>query len=265
MSALVRSSFHAFTLAMLACACTLVAQTINTVVGASLLPIPSAPATAPREVSTATSPPTPLSAELLARHTGLSIGIVSVVAGAVVLLLWIPIRERPGLGTVSNVVLVGLAIDGTIWLTPAPQALALRIPLLAAGVVLNGVATGLYISARFGPGPRDGLMTGLHRVTGRSVRLVRTGIEATVLVSGLLLGGTAGVGTVVYALAIGPLSQRFLRLFAIPGARPESADTARGTGPGGSHVVARGNVPPDGDGSGGRRRAWWRGGAILRR
>ncbi|WP_246530579.1 YczE/YyaS/YitT family protein [Streptomyces bathyalis] len=201
----------------------------------------------------------------LARHTGLSIGTASVVAGAVVLLLWVPIRQRPGLGTVSNVVLVGMAMDGTIWLTPTPDALALRIPGLALAVVLNGVATGLYISARFGPGPRDGLMTGLHRVTGRSVRLVRTGIEATVLVSGLLLGGTAGVGTVVYALGIGPLSQLFLRVFAVPAAQPESADGSPSTGTGASHVVARGTVGRDEDAAGGRRRAWWRGGAILRR
>lgn len=199
----------------------------------------------------------------LARHTGLSIGTVSIAAGAAVLLLWLPMRQRPGLGTVSNVVLVGLAMDGTIWLfSPAPQALALRIPTLAAAVVLNGVATGLYISARFGPGPRDGLMTGLHRVTRRSVRLVRTGIEAAVLVTGLLLGGTAGVGTVVYALGIGPLSQLFLRLFAVP--KQGASDVA-----GGSRVVSSGTGGPqqreEEDEVPGQRRAWWRGGAILRR
>ncbi|SCK56927.1 YitT family protein [Streptomyces sp. WMMB 322] len=201
----------------------------------------------------------------LARHTTLSIGTVSVVAGAVVLLLWVPMRQRPGLGTVSNVVLVGVAMDATILLTPAPDALALRIFAVAAGVVLNGVATGLYISARFGPGPRDGLMTGLHRVTGRSVRLVRTGIEATVLVSGLLLGGTAGAGTVVYALAIGPLSQLFLRVFAVPAAPAGPSDGAPLIFPGSSHVVARGTGRRNEDETVGRRRAWWRGGAILRR
>ncbi|MGH3312270.1 MAG: YczE/YyaS/YitT family protein [Streptomyces sp.] len=152
----------------------------------------------------------------VARHTPLSIGTVSIIVGAVVLLLWMPLRQRPGLGTVSNVVLIGLAMDGTIWLMPEVRALAVRIPLMVAAVVLNGVATGLYISARFGPGPRDGLMTGLHRVTGRSIRLVRTGIEVAVLVTGLLLGGTAGAGTVLYALAIGPLSQVFLRVFVVP-------------------------------------------------
>ncbi|SCK06048.1 Uncharacterized membrane protein YczE [Streptomyces sp. WMMB 714] len=164
----------------------------------------------------------------VAERTDLSIGVVAIIASGVVLLLWVPLRQRPGLGTVSNALLVGLAMDGTISLVPTPDALAAQIPLMVAAVVLNGVATGLYISARFGPGPRDGLMTGLHRVTGRSIRLVRTGIEATVLVSGLLLGGTAGVGTVLYALAIGPLSQLFLRVFAVPG--PPAAPV-RGGGP----------------------------------
>lgn len=149
--------------------------------------------------------------------TGLSMGTVTIATGAVVLLLWWPLRERPGLGTVSNVVLIGLAMDATLWLTPVPHALALRVPLLVGGVLLNGVATGMYISAVFGPGPRDGLMTGLHAVTGRSVRLVRTGIEIAVLITGVLLGGSAGVGTVLYALAIGPLAQFFLRFFAVPG------------------------------------------------
>lgn len=151
----------------------------------------------------------------VAEHTGLSIGLVSIVVGAVVLLLWWPLRQRPGLGTVSNVFLVGLSMDATLWLVPAPDSLWMRGPLLAAGIVLNGAATGLYITARFGPGPRDGLMTGLHQATGRSIRLVRTGIEVAVLACGFLLGGSAGIGTVAYALAIGPLSQLSLRLFAI--------------------------------------------------
>ncbi|WP_210732894.1 hypothetical protein [Streptomyces sp. RKND-216] len=152
----------------------------------------------------------------VAELSGMSIGIVSVIVGAVVLLLWVPLRQRPGLGTVSNVFVVGLAMDATLWLSPEPTALAVRIPLLAGAVVLNGVATGLYISARFGPGPRDGLMTGLHARTGMSVRLVRTGIEVAVLATGWLLGGAVGAGTVLYALAIGPLAQVFLRVFAVP-------------------------------------------------
>jgi uncharacterized membrane protein YczE len=148
-------------------------------------------------------------------HTGLSIGTASIMAGALVLLAWVPLRERPGLGTVSNVVLVGLSMDWAILLVPAPQALTVRVPMMAAAVVLNGAATGLYLSARFGAGPRDGLMTGLHRLTGRSVRLVRTGIEAVVLGSGLLLGGSVGIGTVAYALAIGPLVHRTMPWLAI--------------------------------------------------
>ncbi len=167
----------------------------------------------------------------VARHTGLSIGTVSIIAGALVLLLWWPLRQLPGLGTVSNVFLVGLSLDATLRLVPVPHSLTVRTPLLAAAIVLNAVATGLYISARFGPGPRDGLMTGLHRRTGRSIRLVRTAIEVTVLVSGFLLGGSVGVGTVAYALAIGPLAQVFLGVFALPG-------TGEGT------VVARGAKAP---------------------
>ncbi|MEV2246049.1 hypothetical protein [Streptomyces sp. NPDC049970] len=149
----------------------------------------------------------------IAERTGVSIGVVSIIVGAVVLLLWIPIRQRPGLGTVSNVFAVGIAMDGTLALVPDVHGLGARIPLMAAGIVLNGVATGLYISARFGPGPRDGLMTGLHRLTGRSIRLVRTAIEVAVVVTGFLLGGSLGAGTVLYALAIGPLAQVFLRVF----------------------------------------------------
>jgi uncharacterized membrane protein YczE len=152
----------------------------------------------------------------LAERTGLTIGVVSIAVGAVVLLLWIPLRQRPGLGTVSNVVVVGLAMDGTLALLPEVHGLPGRIALLLGGVVLNGAATGLYIAARFGPGPRDGLMTGLHRATGRSLRLARTTVEIAVVAGGFVLGGTVGAGTVLYALAIGPLAQFFLRLFAVP-------------------------------------------------
>ncbi|MEU0301696.1 hypothetical protein ABZ252_19860 [Streptomyces sp. NPDC006175] len=152
----------------------------------------------------------------LAERTGISIGVVSIIVGAVVLLLWIPIRQRPGLGTVSNVFAVGIAMDATLALVPDVHGLGAQIPVMAAGIVLNGAATGLYISARFGPGPRDGLMTGLNRLTGRSIRLVRTAIEVAVVVTGFLLGGSLGVGTVLYALAIGPLAQFFLRFFDLP-------------------------------------------------
>jgi len=164
----------------------------------------------------------------LAKLTGLTIGVVSIIVGAAVLLLWIPLRQRPGLGTVSNVFVVGIAMDGTLALVPDAHGLLIRVPLLVAGIVLNGAATGLYISARFGPGPRDGLMTGLHRRTGRSIRLMRTGIEVAVVVTGFALGGTIGIGTVLYALSIGPLAQVFLRVFAVPSASGGSTVVAAG-------------------------------------
>ncbi|MBB5118259.1 putative membrane protein YczE [Streptomyces eurocidicus] len=184
----------------------------------------------------------------VARHTGLSIGTASVAIGAVVLLLWIPLRQRPGLGTVSNVLVIGPAMDATLALTPAPGSLWARIPLLVFAIALCAVATGLYISARFGAGPRDGLMTGLHRRTGRSVRLVRTCIEVVVLATGFALGGTVGVGTVLYALAIGPLSQFFLRFFATPEPAADSGATApvtppAGTAAGASPAVTAREVP----------------------
>ncbi|WP_405672715.1 YitT family protein [Streptomyces sp. NBC_01530] len=164
----------------------------------------------------------------LAELTGLTIGVVSIIVGSAVLLLWIPLRQRPGLGTVSNVFVVGLAMDGTLALVPNVHSLAVRIPLLVAGILLNGVATGLYISARFGPGPRDGLMTGLHRHTGRSIRLMRTAIEVAVVATGFALGGTVGIGTVLYAVSIGPLAQFFLRMFDVPPASDSSTVVAEG-------------------------------------
>ncbi|MFC9622673.1 YitT family protein [Streptomyces sp. NPDC056930] len=175
----------------------------------------------------------------LAERTGLSIGVVSIIVGAAVLLLWIPIRQRPGLGTVSNVFAIGIAMDGTLALVPEVQGLAAQIAVMACGVVVNGVATGLYIAAQFGPGPRDGLMTGLHLRTGRSIRLVRTLIEVAVVVTGFVLGGSLGAGTVLYALAIGPLAQFFLRLFAIggkPAAAAAGSDAEAAVAPGSDGV-----------------------------
>ncbi|MFF5504152.1 YitT family protein [Streptomyces roseolus] len=163
----------------------------------------------------------------LAGLTGLTIGVVLIIVGAIVLLLWIPLRQRPGLGTVSNVFVIGLAMDGTLALLPDGHGLVTRGALMVLGIVLNALATGLYIAARFGPGPRDGLMTGLHRVTGWSIRLTRTLIEVAVVTTGFLLGGSVGVGTLLYALTIGPLAQFFLRFFAVPEPRPvEAAVTA---------------------------------------
>jgi uncharacterized membrane protein YczE len=151
----------------------------------------------------------------LSRHLPLSFGLVTAVTGAVVLLLWLPLRQRPGIGTVANVVVIAVSVDAALALITAPSALPARVALLAAGIVLNGVASAAYIGARLGPGPRDGLMTGLAARTGWSIRLVRTGIELTVLTVGWLLGGTVGLGTVAYALLIGPLTQAFLPWFAV--------------------------------------------------
>lgn len=154
----------------------------------------------------------------LSELTGLSIGTVTIAVGVLVLLLWIPLRQRPGLGTVSNALVVGLVVDATLALMPAGGSLGVRAGMLVAGIVANGAATGLYLGARLGPGPRDGLMTGyVARRPGRSIRLVRTVIEVTVLALGWLLGGTVGVGTIAYALGIGPLTQVFLPLFTVPG------------------------------------------------
>ncbi|MEU0672729.1 hypothetical protein ABZ330_07505 [Streptomyces sp. NPDC006172] len=164
----------------------------------------------------------------LAEHTGLSIGVVLIIVGVIVLLTWIPMRQRPGLGTVSNVVVIGIVMDGALAVIPEAHGLAVRVPMLVTGVVLNGAATGSYIAARFGPGPRDGLMTGLHRRTGHSIRTIRTAVEISVVATGFALGGTVGVGTLLYALSIGPLAQFFLRVFDVPAA------------PGGSTVVAAG-------------------------
>lgn len=130
----------------------------------------------------------------VAARLGLSIGTVVNLTGLAVLLLWIPLRQRPGLGTIGNVLVLGVAMDGTDALLPAQHGLPSQLGLLVAGILLNGLATGLYIGARLGPGPRDGLMTGLHQRTGRSVRLLRTGLELTVLLVGVLLGGRAGWG-----------------------------------------------------------------------
>ena len=141
---------------------------------------------------------------------GMTIGTVIILTGAAVLLLWIPLRQMPGLGTISNVICIGLAADASMALIPELDSLSVRIAFLVSGIVMNAIATSMYIGAGFGPGPRDGLMTGLARRTGRSLRLVRTLIEAVVLIVGIALGGTAGLGTLVFALTIGPLTQFFL-------------------------------------------------------
>ena len=150
----------------------------------------------------------------LSGQVGISLGWVVIGVGLVVLLLWIPLRQRPGIGTISNAIVIGLVIDATLTFLSQPASMAARVLLLVAGVVFNGVATGLYIGAGLGPGPRDGLMTGLA-ARGHSIRVVRTAIELTVLVVGWILGGTVGVGTILYALSIGPLAHFFIPRLAI--------------------------------------------------
>jgi len=149
------------------------------------------------------------------RHVGLSFGTIVILTGAAVLLLWIPLRQKPGIGTISNVFAIGIAVDACLALLATPQGYPARFSMLIAGIVLNGVASGAYIGAGLGPGPRDGLMTGFVRKTGLSIRLVRTTIEVTVLAIGWLLGGIAGVGTLLYAVSIGWLVQVFLPWFTI--------------------------------------------------
>lgn len=155
--------------------------------------------------------------EGVAGRTGLTFGMVTAATAVAVLLLWIPLRQRPGIGTIANVVVISVTVDLVRLVLPDQHALAWQSTLLIGGIVLNGLATAAYVGARLGPGPRDGLMTGLSARTGRSVRVVRTLIELTVLAAGWLLGGTVGVGTVLYALAIGPLTQAFLPLVAYRG------------------------------------------------
>lgn len=152
----------------------------------------------------------------IALQTGLPFGLVTNLVGAAVLLLWIPIRQRPGLGTVLNVLMIGTSAEVGLWLIPVVEELVPRVLLFAAGLLLTAIATGLYIGARFGPGPRDGLMTGIHRRWGWKIWIVRTAIEVTVLTIGWLLGGNVGAGTLAFALLIGPLVQVTLPLLRVP-------------------------------------------------
>jgi uncharacterized membrane protein YczE len=145
----------------------------------------------------------------LARQTGVAIGTWSIVAGVLVLLLWIPLHQRPGIGTLCNAVMIGATMDVVLTVAPVPSTPTARWACMLSGILLNGLATGAYIGAGLGPGPRDGLMTGLAR-RGHSIRVVRTGLEASVLLVGWLLGGTVGVGTLLYAVSIGPLAHFFI-------------------------------------------------------
>ena len=155
----------------------------------------------------------------LAHKSGISIGVVTIAVGVLVLLGWIPLKQRPGLGTVANAVVIGLAMDASLDVLPRPEDMWLRVLFLALGILFNGVATGLYIGAGMGPGPRDGLMTGLADRTGWTIRRVRTGIELTVLAVGWLLGGTVGIGTILFAVTIGPIVHMTLPFFTIKSGR----------------------------------------------
>lgn len=161
-------------------------------------------------------------------QTGLAFGLLTNLIGVVVLLLWIPIRQRPGVGTVLNVLLIGPSAQLGLWLIPQQTVPWVQGLVYAGGLVLLAVATGLYIGARLGPGPRDGLMTGLHRRTGWKIWIVRTGIEVTVLAIGWVLGGQVGIGTLAFALLIGPMVNLTLPVLRVPErAAPASTETAR--------------------------------------
>lgn len=192
----------------------------------------------------------------LNRQTGISFGLLTVIIGAVVLLLWIPIRQKPGVGTVLNVLLIGPAADVGLAVIPQQHEPVLQGLLFVAGLALLAVATGLYIGPRLGPGPRDGLMTGLHARTGRPIWLVRTAIEATVLLIGWLLGGNVGWGTLAVVAFIGPLVHLTIPLFALQVqprtlGRADVCDEGPASDPGRlieTDVAARARVAPDGSG-----------------
>jgi uncharacterized membrane protein YczE len=163
----------------------------------------------------------------LSRQLGLGIGTWVVIVSALVLLLWWPLRQRPGFGTLANAVLVGVVMNVVLGAIEPPHAVGARVALLVGGVVLNGIATGMYIGAGMGPGPRDGLTTGLA-ARGHSIRAVRTAIEVTVLIAGFALGGTVGIGTLLYALAIGPISHVTIPALAVRSARTTPTRSCQG-------------------------------------
>lgn len=162
----------------------------------------------------------------LSARSGLGLGTIIIIIGAAVLLLWIPLRQRPGIGTICNVFLIGIWTDVSLWLIPPVESVPLAWAMLIGGIILNGMAGGAYIGAGLGPGPRDGLMTGLVNRTGRSVRLVRTGIELIVVATGWALGGTLGLGTALYAVAIGPIVHFMLPIFSISDERKAAPSLA---------------------------------------
>jgi uncharacterized membrane protein YczE len=179
----------------------------------------------------------------LIQYVPMSYGLMSIVVSFVVLLLWIPLRQWPGLGTVLNAVVIGLAIDATLAVVPEVHGIGWRVLVMLAAILGNGVAGAMYIGSQLGPGPRDGLMTGLSRRTGRSIRLVRTALEVTVVLLGWMLGGIVGIGTVLYALLIGPVVQLFLPMLTVrvqpPTTQARGVTTAPTVTRSGNPVAAR--------------------------
>jgi uncharacterized membrane protein YczE len=173
----------------------------------------------------------------VALQTGLSFGLLTNVIGAVVLLLWIPIRQKPGIGTVVNVLLIGPSAEVGLAVISAPDDVVGKVVLFAGGLALLALATGLYIGARFGPGPRDGLMTGVHQLTGWPIWIVRTGIEMTVLIAGWILGGNVGVGTLAFALFVGPMVNVTLPLLRVPAVARGGGDSGADSGAHGPEEV----------------------------
>lgn len=164
----------------------------------------------------------------VSRHTGLSMGTVTIITAGVVLLLWIPLKQWPGLGTIANAIWLGIVLDITLRALPDAHELVAQYALFLVGLVIEGIGGAMYIGSQFGPGPRDGLMTGLNRKYGISVRFARTVLEVTVLVIGWFLGGSVGVGTVIFALGIGPLVQFFLPWFIVDVSAAEEDATPAG-------------------------------------
>jgi uncharacterized membrane protein YczE len=162
--------------------------------------------------STLGNAPWTVMAQGLSMRFPISIGVATLLVSVVVLLLWIPLRERPGLGTISNAVVIALSLQVMASVIPTSPDLVVRVLVVLGGIAIIGVGSGLYLTTNLGPGPRDGWMTGLHRRTGWPISAVRLGIEATVLVAGWLLGGTVGIGTVLFAVMIGPAVGYGLRL-----------------------------------------------------
>lgn len=171
-------------------------------------------------------PPWDVLSQGISRQTGLPFGFVTILVSVVVLLLWIPIRQKPGVGTIVNVIVIGVSAQLGLWLVPQQTVPVIQGLVYAAGLLLVAVATGLYIGARLGPGPRDGLMTGLHKRTGWKIWIVRTAIEVTVLAIGWILGGQVGIGTVAFALLIGPMVKVTLQWLRVPEAAPTSVEAA---------------------------------------